>query len=46
MRQCTHAAVRANTNVTTMMIAEWAVDRIKEGRCIPAAVRCDQTSNP
>jgi choline dehydrogenase-like flavoprotein len=38
--------VRANTNVTTMMIAERAADFIKEGRCISAAARGDQASNP
>ena len=38
--------VRANTDVTTMMIAERAADFIKEGRCIPAAARGDQASNP
>lgn len=38
--------VRANTNVTTMMIAERAADCIKEGRGIPSAARGDQASNP
>jgi choline dehydrogenase-like flavoprotein len=38
--------MRANTNVTTMMIAERCADFIKAGRCIPATTRCDQASNP
>ena len=38
--------VCANTNVTTRMIAERAADCIKEGRCMPAAARGDQASNP
>ena len=38
--------VHANANVITMMITERVADCITEGRCMPAAARGDQASNP